>query len=107
MARYFWFRVLAPIDLLDSVPRRSEKSFAEWWRKTIKKAPKERRKGINIVIILAAWVLWKHRNSCIFDNTRPSIVELTQSFKEEHHLWCLAGAKGLRALLPGQGDRLD
>ncbi|KAF8662664.1 hypothetical protein HU200_056266 [Digitaria exilis] len=71
-----------------------------------KKVPKEKRTGINTIIILAAWVLWKHRNSCVFDNTRPNIAALLSIFSEERHLWCLAGARGLRALDVGQCVRL-
>ncbi|GJN14028.1 hypothetical protein PR202_gb00803 [Eleusine coracana subsp. coracana] len=58
------------------------------------------------MIILVAWVLWKHRNSCIFDNAQPSIAILTQVFHEEHHLWCLVGAQGMRALNLGHAGGL-
>jgi hypothetical protein len=47
-------------------------------------------------------VLWKHRNACVFDNTRPSMAAALHAFNEEHQLWCLAGAHGLHALDLGQ-----
>ncbi|GJM94206.1 hypothetical protein PR202_ga10830 [Eleusine coracana subsp. coracana] len=47
---------------------------------------------------MATWVLSKHRNFCVFDNKAPSISTLLRTFNEEHHLWCLAGARGMRAL---------
>jgi hypothetical protein len=30
------------------------------------------RKGLNTLIILGAWMLWKHRNRCVFDGVAPS-----------------------------------
>jgi hypothetical protein len=47
------------------------------------------RKGLNSLIILGAWSIWKHRNDCTF-NERP----------------CLAGAKGL-SLLTARELRLN
>uniref|UniRef100_A0A0A9BKK7 Uncharacterized protein n=1 Tax=Arundo donax TaxID=35708 RepID=A0A0A9BKK7_ARUDO len=50
------------------------------------------------MIILGAWSLWKHRNACVFNDISPSICEAIRSFREEHQLWCLVGAKSLREL---------
>ncbi|GJN04484.1 hypothetical protein PR202_ga22034 [Eleusine coracana subsp. coracana] len=36
----------------------------------------------------------------------PSIANLLQEFREEHHLWCLAGARGLREFGLGSGSEL-
>lgn len=38
--------------------------------KFIMGAPKKNRKGINVVIVLGAWLLWKHRKSVVFEGTR-------------------------------------
>ncbi|TVU24997.1 hypothetical protein EJB05_27471, partial [Eragrostis curvula] len=97
-----WFKVLSLLGLQDLVPRRRTISFAEWWLKTIKRVPKSKRKGTNILIILTAWLLWKHGNSRVFDSISPNIATLLRCFNEEHHLWCLAGARGLRTLGVGQ-----
>ncbi|GJM95666.1 hypothetical protein PR202_ga12436 [Eleusine coracana subsp. coracana] len=43
---------------------------------------------------------------CVFDNTRLSTLALLHAFKQEQHIWCLAWARGLRALDSGHGDRL-
>ncbi|GJN38389.1 hypothetical protein PR202_gb27425 [Eleusine coracana subsp. coracana] len=68
----------------------------------MKRVPKQKRKGINTLIILTAWNLWKHRNSCVFEGASPNIAVCLRSFKDEHHLWCLAGAPGLCRLGAGQ-----
>ncbi|GJN38466.1 hypothetical protein PR202_gb27506 [Eleusine coracana subsp. coracana] len=54
------------------------------------------------MIIMCAWVIWKHRNSCIFEGASPNMNELIRTFKHEQHWWCFAGARGLRALGLGQ-----
>jgi hypothetical protein len=52
--RDFWFWVLAPLGLQDRVPSRDELSFADWWRKAVKKIQKDTRKGLNSIIVLGA-----------------------------------------------------
>ena len=61
VARQVWFKLFTPLNLADSVPRQSELSFADWWRKTMRRVSKEHRKGVNSLIILGAWIIWKHR----------------------------------------------
>ena len=79
----------------DRVPSSHEIYFADWWRKATKKLPKENKKALDTVIILGAWILWKHRNACVFDGAPPRISSLMQAFKEED-LWCLAGDEPYR-----------
>ncbi|KAL6645061.1 hypothetical protein ACP70R_016669 [Stipagrostis hirtigluma subsp. patula] len=97
-ARDFWFKILQKYGLQRCAPNQRESSFANWWRKAIKKVPKQQRKGLNSLIILGAWLLWKHRNSCVFNGATPNISDLMRAFDDELHLWCLAGARRLRSL---------
>jgi hypothetical protein len=59
---------------------------------------KEHRKGVNTLIILGAWIIWKHRNTCVFEGASPSINMIWSEPKDEHSLWCLAGTKKLQGL---------
>ena len=92
------------MDLSSLVPTRQAKSFAEWWRKSWRKVPKQNRKGFNSLVILGAWTLWKHRNSCIFDGSAPSVQVALQAFKDDSHSWIACGAKGLAALGLGRAS---
>jgi len=72
VARQVWFRLFTPLNLADSVPRQNELSFADWWHTTISRVSKEHGKGVNTLIILEAWIIWKHRNACVFEGASPS-----------------------------------
>jgi hypothetical protein len=56
------------------------------------------RKGLNLMFILGAWVLWKHRNRCVFDVAAPSLAAALSQVREERVLWELAGARGISSL---------
>ena len=53
--------------------------------------------------VLGAWILWKHRNACVFEGASPNLQVAVQAFKEESHLWQFLGAKKLTALSPEMG----
>ena len=87
-----------PLNLPLLVPTRRTISFADWWKNSWKKMRKQHRKGFNSLIILGAWILWKHRYSCVFGRSAPNVQSALQAFKDESHLWIAGGAKGLGAL---------
>ena len=97
-ARQFWFKLLSPIGLGQLTPLADEVSFADWWRKCSVKVHKNMRKGLNSAIILGAWGLWRHRNSCVFDKERPSLDRVQQTLLDELACWTLAGANKLHEL---------
>jgi hypothetical protein len=74
------------MNLADSTPQQNERSFAEWWRKTISRVSKEHRKGVNSLIILGAWIIWKHRNACVFEGVSPSLSKIWSELKNEQSL---------------------
>ena len=50
------------------------------------------------LIILGAWIIWKHRNACVFEGASPLVNTNWNELKDEHSLWCMAGAKKLQGL---------
>jgi hypothetical protein len=50
---------LQQLGVLQLAPQPTVNQFSGWWRKSIAAAPKEARKGLNFLIILVAWELWK------------------------------------------------
>jgi hypothetical protein len=49
-------------------------------------------------VILGSWVVWKHRNQCLFHGASPSVAAVLQVAREEALLWTLTGVKGLSLL---------
>jgi hypothetical protein len=58
-----------------------------------------RRKGLNSMIILGAWILWKDCNRCVFDGAAPSLVAALSQPDDERSAWEMAGAKGISFLM--------
>jgi hypothetical protein len=65
---------------------------------------KQMHKGLASVALLVPWMVWKHRNECMFDGIQPSFHALMTKIKNEASMWARAGALGLRAILPQTWD---
>jgi len=46
-------------------PGLEETSFFGWWERITSKVDGDVRKGLNSLVILGAWSIWKAQNHCI------------------------------------------
>lgn len=99
-ARQVWTTVLGRVGLQHLAPTLEFDTFKDWWRWAARRAPKAARKGMNSLLILTAWSIWKMRNRCMFDGCQPAARPVLQEIHEQANLWKLAGAKALGELLP-------
>jgi hypothetical protein len=97
--RQVWAVVFQHLNLVVARPATPTTSFSAWWCSSVKSVPKDLEKGLNSLIILVTWEIWKHRNSCVFKGARPSVQVLLQQVSSECVLWCSAGATKLKELL--------
>ena len=74
-------------------------SFEDWWTNASNRIIGQVQKGLNSIIILGAWSIWKHRNSCVFDGVTPNLPYVVATIQEEMHQWSVAGAQGVSHLL--------
>jgi hypothetical protein len=82
--------VLGPWGFTANTLGIQDQVFADWWRESCKRTPKDKKKkGFNSVVILGAWILWKNRNSYVFQCTRPCMENILHEFQDEQHHWCL------------------
>jgi hypothetical protein len=95
--RQFWFAFLNQVNLQGLSPQPDNISFLEWWRGS-NLTSVDTARGLNSIFILAAWVLWKHRNICVFDAAAPSLTAALSQAREERVMWELAGARGISSL---------
>jgi hypothetical protein len=72
----------------------------------MKKVKKEYKRGVNSLIILGSWMIWKHRNANVFEGVAPSVNSIMRDLKDEHNLWCRVGAKKLQGLVTPGPTRL-
>jgi hypothetical protein len=82
-ARQVWFILLNLLQLIISVPQQNERSFADWWRRIMKRVKKQQKKGVNSLSILAASSIWKHRNDYVLKGVSPSINTIRDAIKDD------------------------
>jgi hypothetical protein len=73
-------------------------SFMDWWRSAHERSTRLIQKGFNSLVVLGAWMLWKHRNRCVFDGVAPCMAVAMTQAEEERKVWELAGARGVAYL---------
>jgi hypothetical protein len=56
------------------------------------------QRGFSSLVILGAWILWKHRNLCVFEGAAPNLARALLLAEEEAYLWVLARARGISFL---------
>ena len=95
----FWFAVLQGLGLQALAPQAVDLSFEDWWTNASNRVTRQVQKGLNSIIILGAWSIWKHRNSCVFDGVTPNLPCVVATIQEEMHQWSVAGARGVSHLL--------
>lgn len=94
-SRDIWFQVLNGFGYPQLAPTPNDVVFADWWRRAHNRAGRQIRKGINSLIQLVAWSIWKVRNRCVFDGAQPNSQRLVQEIREEAATWVIAGARRL------------
>jgi hypothetical protein len=75
----------------------------EWWRGANEIIGGAARRGFISLVILGAWILWKHRNRCVFYGIAPILAAVLTQAGEERRLCELTGARtifSLMAILP-------
>ena len=82
-ARQYWYSLLCQVGLQQFAPQATDVVFDDWWDRLWHAAPEQQKKGLNSLVVLGAWVLWTHRNSCVFDGAAPSIARALNATSEE------------------------
>jgi hypothetical protein len=98
VARQFWYTLLHSFGLSQLAPTANDSPFDAWWERVAAALSGDVQKGLNSLIILGAWSIWKHRNSCVFDGASPSAANILNMARDEAQLCIVAGAKGLTSL---------
>jgi hypothetical protein len=80
LAREVWHSALQRCNLQHLTPE-ANSSLIEWWPRARQHAPPQSKKGLDSLVLLVVWTLWKERNS--------------KRIADEVELWKISGAVGL------------
>jgi hypothetical protein len=100
-ARLLWASVASWMHCSGLAPRvwSNETSMQGTWSAMIQATEETHRGGVQSIIILVNWALWKERNNRVFKDKPSSLRRLLQLIQEEAKEWTYAGAKKLRRML--------
>jgi uncharacterized protein (DUF2236 family) len=90
--RQVWHDILSWLRMTCTPPTADDTLF-DWWDAAKQRTPKPLRKALGSVTLLIPWMVWKHRNMCVFDRAPPSASNLTHQIKDEMAAWVKAGAR--------------
>ena len=96
--RQLWFSILQIFGLQVVAPQLNDLFFIDWWAGASSKFSGHVRKGLNSIIILGAWLVWKHRNYYVFDGGAPNLSRVMTAFREEVQQWYVGGARAVVSL---------
>uniref|UniRef100_A0A8I6WC10 Reverse transcriptase zinc-binding domain-containing protein n=1 Tax=Hordeum vulgare subsp. vulgare TaxID=112509 RepID=A0A8I6WC10_HORVV len=80
-ARQTWHEVLAWLRMT-AAPPDHEASPMDWWLQARQNTSKPLHKGLASAALLVPWMIWKHRNACVFEGARSSSLQLISNIKE-------------------------
>jgi hypothetical protein len=103
-SREFWYLLLRKFGFYSLAPQPDADSFLGWWEEVEGAVFGLTKKGLDSLLILGAWTLWKYRNKCVFDGGNPSASLSLRTADEERRKWEISGAKGLSHLAAPLAD---
>jgi hypothetical protein len=83
--------LLQQIGLAGLAPQPSNVEFLGWSRDTRNFISSSFKDGLNSLVILGAWTLWRHRNDCVFNGVKPDISTIMIMSGNEITIWEMAG----------------
>jgi hypothetical protein len=104
ISKQVWHEALSWLRMTCRTPSAEDASLTDYIAEVNPALPKPLQNGFASASLLIPWMLWKHRNNCVFDWVQPSMHTLLTKIKEEASLWARARALGLRAVLPTSWD---
>lgn len=92
-----WHSVFSALRI--TMPPHDQEGLLDWWLLLRKNRGKFKQKGIDSMVMLIVWAIWKERNALTFDgSTARRVSDVVQSVWAEGELWARADAKWMAAL---------
>ncbi|RCV36316.1 hypothetical protein SETIT_7G308900v2, partial [Setaria italica] len=71
----------------------------DWWIQARRLWTRQKRKGLDTLIALVTWEIWKERNARVFRGDHLQMDHLLQKIKATGELWIRGGAVNLGSLV--------
>lgn len=84
----FWHLLLGRLGLSVPPPQADTEDFFEWWQKVSDMVGKEAKRGLNSLIILGAWTIWRVRNNIVFNGVSPRVSQAINLARDEANFGC-------------------
>jgi hypothetical protein len=65
-SRQVWFFLFQRFGVHDLLPQTTVLDLRSWWMNISTMVAKEVKREFNSLAILGSWLIWNHRNNCIF-----------------------------------------
>jgi hypothetical protein len=95
--REVWAQLRSAISLVQ--PVLEEASAMEQWLGERKLLPKEQQRGFDALFLLVSWLIWKERNSRVFERFATMPAWLLPNIHDECDVWVAAGFRKLAPLI--------
>ena len=66
-SRLYWYITFRKFGLHILAPLQDDTNFLQWWKRIANIVSDMTKKGVNSLLIMGAWMIWKFRNRVVFD----------------------------------------
>jgi len=87
--REVWAKLRAAISLVQ--PVHDQSTAVDQWLVERKLLPKDHRRGFDALFLLVSWLIWKERNSRVFERFATMPARLLPKILDECNAWVAAG----------------
>lgn len=89
VAKQVWFHTLSAAGRRNLMPN-GDTQPVDWWLAARNNLPKEQKRGLDTLVILVCWLLWKERNARVFSGKYSALSEILERIRHEGLLWSMA-----------------
>jgi hypothetical protein len=102
VTREIWGEVAIWIQAPSLLPENWSNSSTtdEWFTELIATEDASRRPGLQSIVVLVIWEVWRERNNRVFRREAKTVSHIVATIQDEARTWRMAGNRDLDMMLP-------
>lgn len=102
LTREIWEQVAIWIQAPSLLPGNwsFDSTMEDWFTDLVASANESRRPGLQSIVLLTIWEVWRERNNRVFRREARSVSHIVAAIQDEARTWTMAGNRDLDMLLP-------